>query len=251
MFHMPIDVDTFNRKSPASVHNSPSARSGYDLNFFESCSPISTRSNSRDIPDGPIAHAQLQLAIPIGNEMPPLCHSNGTTMRHSEVWGLRDIPAASPNYAPSEDWLDIVLIGFVRNEGAERVDFPITDRQGTTHQPDYIQVVMTYDLFVMERHPHYDPSDLYIFKTYDPHHAETDALVRGLEDQSVIAKVHRWRKLMTERAKLERNMQRVLQSVHDTGMEQEWIQIRMEAANLLARLDFMRQLHHPRCSRRS
>src|SRR6266404_2482627 len=97
-----------------------------------------------------------------------------------------------------------------------------------------------------EHRPHYDPSDLHLFKTYDPHCAETDALVRGLEDQSAIAKVHRWRKLMTERAKLERDMQWVLQSVHDASMEQERIQIRMESANLLARLEFTRQLHRPR-----
>jgi len=182
-------------------------------------------------------------------------------MRHSEVWGLQEVPAASPNYAPSEDQPDVVPIGFVWNEGAERVNFPITDRQGTTHQPDYIQVVMTYDLFVLaivrdnpylygqalhivprtmtEHRPRYDPSDLLMFKAYDPRCAETDSLVCGLEDQSAIAKVHCWRKLMTERAKLERDMQQVLQSVHDAGMEQERIQIRMEAANLLACLDFM------------
>ena len=81
--------------------------------------------------------------------------------------------------------------------------------------------------------------------TYDPHRAETDALVRSLEDESAIAEVHRWRRLMLERAKLERNMQRVLQSVHDAGMEQERIQIRMESANLLACLEFARQLRRP------
>ena len=84
---------------------------------------------------------------------------------------------------------------------------------------------MTYDLFVLaivrdnpylygqalhiapqtmtEHRPRYDPSDLHLFKTYDPHCAETDTLVRGLEDKSAIAEVHHWRKLMTERAKLE------------------------------------------------
>ena len=144
--------------------------------------------------------------------MPPLCHSNGTTMQHSEVWGLCDVLAASPNYTPSDDRSDIVPIGFMRNEGAGRVDFPTTDLQGNTRQPDYIQVVMTYDPFILaivwdnpylygqalhiapqlmtEHRPHYDPSDLLLFKMYDPHHAETDALVRGLEDKSTIAKVH-------------------------------------------------------------
>src|SRR6266404_4611991 len=127
---------------------------------------------------------------------------------------------------------------------------------------------MTYDLFVLAivkdcpylygqalqikprtmtaLRPRYDPSDLLQFKAYDSHRAETDELVCSLEDQSAIAEVHRWRKLMTERAKLKRDMQRVLQSVHDASMEQEQIQIRMELANLLARLEFARQLRHPR-----
>ncbi len=96
-----------------------------------------------------------------------------------------------------------------------------------------------------ERHPQYDPSDLLMFKTYNPHCVETDALVHSLEDELAIAEVHCWRKLMTERAKLEHDMQRVLQSVHDAGMEQERIQIRMESANLLARLEFARQLRRP------
>ncbi len=82
---------------------------------------------------------------------------------------------------------------------------------------------------------------------YDLHHVETNALVRSLEDESAIAEVHRWRKLMTEQAKLEHNMQQILQSVHDAGMEQERIQIHMELANLLAHLDFARSLHCPRC----
>jgi len=99
------------------------------------------------------------------------------------------------------------------------------------------------------RHPRYDPSDLHMFKTYNSHHAETDALVRSLEDESAIAEVHRWRRLMSERAKLEHDMQRVLQSVHDAGMEQEQIQICMESANLLARIEFAQQLRHPRRGR--
>ncbi len=141
-------------------------------------------------------------------------------MRHSEVWGLREVPAAAPNYAPSDNRSDIVLIGFVRNKGAGSVDFPITNCQGVTHQPDYIQVVMTYDPFVLAivkdcpylyrqalqitpktmtaLHPRYDPSNLAMFKAYNSHRAEMDELVRGLEDQSAIAKVHCWRKLMTE-----------------------------------------------------
>ena len=99
--------------------------------------------------------------------------------------------------------------------------------------------------------PRYDPSDLTIFKTYDPHRATTDELVRSLEDESAVAEVHRWRRLMSERAKLKRDMQRVLQSIHDAGMEQERIQVHMESANLLACIEFAWELRCPRRGRRS
>src|SRR6266404_1394748 len=102
----------------------------------------------------------------------------------------------------------------------------------------YSQALHITPKLMLTCHPRYDPSDLHMFKMYDSHRAETDALVRSLEDESALAKVHRWRKLMMERAKLDRDMQQILQSVHDTGMEQEQIQIRMELANLLACLDF-------------
>jgi len=151
-------------------------------------------------------------------------------MHHRTTWEFRDAAAAtSPNYAPSEDRPDVVPVGFVRNEGSGRINFPITDLQGRTQQPDYIQVVMTYDPFVLAivkdnpylygqalhiephttktQHPRYDPSDLAVFKTYDPHRATTDELVRSLKDESAVAEVHRWRRLMSERAKLERDMQ--------------------------------------------
>jgi len=72
-----------------------------------------------------------------------------------------------------------------------------------------------------------------------------------LEDKSATAEVHRWHRLMTEWAKLEQDMQRILQSVHDARMEQEWIQIHMEAANILAQLEFARGLHRPQHGRRS
>ncbi len=97
--------------------------------------------------------------------------------------------------------------------------------------------------------PWYNPSDLNLFQMYDPHRAETDGLVRSLEDESAIAEVHHWRRLMSERAKLERDMQCVLKSVHDAGMEQERIQVRMESANLLARIDFTWELARPRRGR--
>jgi len=56
---------------------------------------------------------------------------------------------------------------------------------------------------------------------YDSHRAKTDSLVCSLEDESAIAEVHHWRKLITEQAKLDRDMQQILQSVHDASMEQE------------------------------
>jgi len=195
-------------------------------------------------------------------------------MHHRTTWEFRDVvAAASPNYTPSTDRTDVVPVGFVRNEGPGRINFPITDLQGRTQQPDYIQVVMTYDPFVLAivkdnpylygqalhieprtdeaQRPRYDPSDLTIFKTYDPHRATTDELVRSLEDESAVAEVHRWRRLMSERAKLEHDMQRILQSVHDAGSEQERIQMRMESANLLARIEFARELRRPRRGHRS
>jgi len=89
-----------------------------------------------------------------------------------------------------------------------------------------------------------------MFKTYHQEHAAVDAAVRSLEDEVAIAEVHQYRRLKTEQAKLEHDMQHILQSVHDAGMGQEQIQIRMELANLLARVEFARQLHHPRCSHR-
>ncbi len=113
----------------------------------------------------------------------------------------------------------------------------------------YGQALHIMPRLMTTHHPRYDPSDLHVFKMYNSHHTETDSLVCSLEDESAIVEVHRWQKLMTERAKLERNMQRILQSVHDTGMEQEQIQIRMESANLLACLDFAQSLRHPRHGR--
>ncbi len=71
----------------------------------------------------------------------------------------------------------------------------------------YGQALHIKPCLMTEHHPRYDPSDLAIFKMYYPHCAEMDALVRGLEDELVLAEVHHWRKLMTERAKLEHDMQ--------------------------------------------
>jgi len=84
-----------------------------------------------------------------------------------------------------------------------------------------------------------------MFKMYHQEHAAVDVAVHSLEDKSAIAKVHHYRRLKTEQAKLEHNMQCILQSVHDAGMEQEQIQIHMESANLLACIEFARQHRCP------
>ena len=81
--------------------------------------------------------------------MPPLCNTDGTLMEHHQVWERRETPTASPNYTPSEDGPDIVPAGFVRNTGPGAVHFPITDSRGVVHQPNYVQVAMTYDPFVL------------------------------------------------------------------------------------------------------
>jgi len=70
-------------------------------------------------------------------------------MEHHEVWEQRVDPATSPNYAPPLNHVDIVPPRFVQNEGSGAVDFPITDSNGVVHQPDYIQIVMMYDPFVI------------------------------------------------------------------------------------------------------
>ena len=85
-----------------------------------------------------------------------------------------------------------------------------------------------------------------MFKMYHQEHTAVDAVVHSLDDESAIAKVHCYQRLKMEQAKLEHDMQRILQSVHDAGMEQEQIQIHMESANLLAHVKFARRLHCPR-----
>ncbi len=97
--------------------------------------------------------------------------------------------------------------------------------------------------------PHYNPSDLLMFKTYHQDCAAVDMAVCSLEEELAVMEVHHWRQLMTERAKLECDMQCILQSVHNTGMEQERIQICMESANLLAHIKYMRRLHRPQHGR--
>ena len=188
-------------------------------------------------------------------------------MEHHQVWGRRETPATSPNYAPSEDGPDIVLARFIRNKGPGAIHFPITDSRGVIHQPNYVQVVMTYDPFVlaiiksspymygqalhirlhlmMSRRPCYDPPNLHMFKTYHQERTAVNATIRSLEDELAITEVHQYQRLKMEQAKLEQDMQRILQSIHDAGMEQERIQIHMESANLLACVEFARQLHRP------
>jgi len=73
----PIDVngDEYYTPDVISTHQSPtsfpgSSSTAYDLNFFESRSPISTRAHSCNIPDGPIAHDRLRFAIPSATRHP-------------------------------------------------------------------------------------------------------------------------------------------------------------------------------------
>src|SRR6266404_4213571 len=84
-YYTPDVISPSSRQSAASIPGSSSTH--YDLYFIESHTPISTRTNSRNIPDGPIAHSRLRLAIPVGDETPPLCHTDGSTMHHSQTWG--------------------------------------------------------------------------------------------------------------------------------------------------------------------
>src|SRR6266404_8831425 len=79
-YYTPEVVGNSGRRSPASVPGSLSTH--YDLNFIESHTPISTRANSCNISDRPIAHSRLRSAIPVGNETPLLCHTDGSTMHH-------------------------------------------------------------------------------------------------------------------------------------------------------------------------
>ena len=188
----PIDVDNVNHYSPINVDADEPFGPGQDWALDIDChhSPPSSpaRSDSLDSGDGPIAHAQLRFAIHVDHETPPLCHTDGTLMEHHKVWERRDAPAASPNHTPPLDCSDIVPAGFVQNEGSGAIKFPITDSNGVIHQPDYIQIVWTYDPFVLAivrsspylygqalhieprlmttHHPRYDPSDLDIFKMY-------------------------------------------------------------------------------------
>ena len=103
-------------------------------------------------------------------------------MEHHEVWEWHE------NHTPPLNHPDIVLSRFIRNKGSGAINFPITDSNGIIHQPDYIQIVWTYDPFVLAivqsspylygqalhikprlmtaRHPHYNPSDLNLFKMY-------------------------------------------------------------------------------------
>ncbi len=109
-------------------------------------------------------------------------------MEHHKVWERCDSPTASPNYAPPLDCSDIVPSRFVRNKGLGAIKFPITNSNGVVHQPDYIQIVWTYNPFVLAivqsspylygqalhiephlmttRRPRYDLTDLDIFKMY-------------------------------------------------------------------------------------
>ena len=85
--------------------------------------------------------------------------------------------------------------------------------------------------------PRYDPSDLVIFRARHDRRNTIDDAVYGLGDKSATAEVHRWRNLMIRRAKVERELKKVLQETCDIEEEQKNIQTRMETADILARLD--------------
>ncbi len=211
----------------------------------------SPRSNSPDIPNGPITHTQLRFSIPRGNETPFCCHANGTPIRPNEV-GNRN---RTINTILTSD----IPPGFIRNTGLSFIPFPITGADGITQHADYIQIVMIDDPFMLAivrgnphvyrqalhiipcisecRCPRYDPSDLVIFRAHHDRRNTIDDAVHNLGDKSATAEVHRWRNLMIRRAKVERNLKKVLQETCDIGEEQEQVQTRMESADLLARLD--------------
>ncbi len=214
-------------------------------------SPSPQRSDSPDIPIGPATHTQLRLSIPEGNETPFCCHADGTPVRPNEV--------GSRNRTTSIILTSDIPPGFIQNNGLNFILFPITDTDGITQHPDYIHVVMIDDPFVLaiiqgnphvygqalhitphisdHQRPQYDPSDLVIFRAQHDRRNTIDDTVHNLGDKTATAEVHRWRNLMIQRAKVERELKNVLQETCDIGEEQEQIQARMESANLLAQLD--------------
>jgi len=241
--NIPIDVDALKPGSPESPIY-------VDALEYPS-SPTSQRSDSSDIPNGPIPHPQLQLSESQGSETPFCCHANGTPIQPHEV-GSRH--RATSNILTSD-----IPPGFIRNEGLNFIPFPITDADGITQHPDYIHIVMINDPFILavvrgnphvygqalhiapripnHRRPRYDPLDLAIFRARHDRRNTIDDAVHGLGDKSATAEVHRWRNLMIRRAKVERELKKVLQVTCDIGEEQEQIQARMETADILARLD--------------
>jgi len=240
---IPIDVNAIEPGSPESPI--------YVDALDRIPSPNSQRSDSPDITDGLISHSQLRLSVPRGNETPFCCHPDGTPVQTSEVGGRNRITS---NILTSD-----IPPGFIRNDGLDFIPFPITDDDGITQHPDYIHVVMIDDPFVLAvvqgnphvygqalhitphipdyRRPQYDLSDLIIFRARHDRRNTIDNTVRSLGDKSATAEVHHWRNLMVRRAKVERELRKVLQETCDIGEEQEHIQARMESANLLARLD--------------
>ncbi len=199
---MPIDIDALEPGSPGSPI--------YVDALEYPPSPKPQRSDSPDIPVGPITHTQLRLSVSKGNETPFCCHADGTPIQPHEVGSRRRNVS---NILTSD-----VPPGFVRNNGLNFVPFPITNTDGITQHPDYIHIVMIDDPFILavirgnphvygqalhitprisdHRHPRYDPSDLVIFRARHDCRNTIDDVVQSLGDKSVTAEVHRWCNLM-------------------------------------------------------
>ncbi len=206
---IPIDIDALEPGSPESPI--------YVDTLDQSPSPESQRSDSPDIPLGPITHTQLHLSVSTGNETPFCCHIDGTPVRPNKVGGHNKVTS---NILTSD-----VPPGFVKNEGLNFVPFPITDNDGITQHPDYIRIIMIDDPFMLAiirgnphvygqalhiapripdyRRPQYDPSDLVIFRACHDRCNTIDDAVHGLGDKTATAEVHHWRNLMVRRAKME------------------------------------------------
>jgi len=227
----PIDIDALEPGSPESPI--------YVDTLDHSPSPESQRSDSPDIPLGPITHTQLRLSVLTRGETPFCCHADGTPVQPNEVGGRN----RTTSNIPTSD----VPPGFIRNEGLNFIPFPITDTDGITQHPDYIHVVMIDDPFMLAivqgnphvygqalhiapqipdyRRPRYDPSDLAIFRARHDRRNIIDDAIHGLGDKTATAEVHHWRNLMVRRAKVEHELKKVLQETCDIGEEQELIQV--------------------------
>jgi len=118
---IPIDVDTLKPGSPESP---------IYINALKHLPPPSPqRSNSPDIPIGPITHAQLRLSVPKGNETPFCCHADGTpsNLMKSEV--VTESPAPSlrqTSHLDSYEMMDLTLSHSPSQTSMESPNTPTT-----------------------------------------------------------------------------------------------------------------------------